>query len=171
MDGQLPKEGAILVGAPHTSNWDFPLMLMMAGRMGIKLRFLAKNSLFWWPLGPLLKALGGIPVDRTSSRGLVHDMAETLEEHPGSFLAITPKGTRKQRDYWRSGFYRISQESGVPLLLASVDSKTHTIEIGPTLYPTGDMAADMQIVRDFYAGKVGVRPELTSVPRLRGEEE
>ncbi len=171
VDEELPTEGAILIGAPHTSNWDFPLMLAMGGGMGVKFRFLAKNSLFWWPLGPIMRAFGGIPVDRGTSSGMVEEMARKLKNEPGAILALTPKGTRKKRDYWRSGFYRIAQESGLPLLLASVDSKTHTLHVGPTLHPTGDMRADMDKIREFYAGKVGIRPELTSEPRLRGEED
>lgn len=164
-----PKEGAILVGAPHTSNWDFFLMLAIAGQTGLRYRWLAKDSLFWWPLGPVLRALGGIPVDRGSSSGLVSDMARTLRSDPGSVLAITPKGTRQKRPYWHSGFYRIAEQSGLPLILAFVDSNTNTTGLGPLLPVTGDMSADMERVRSFYSGKAGVRPELTSEPRLKAE--
>lgn len=165
-----PPEGAILVGAPHTSNWDFVLMLALSGKIGRKLHWLGKDSLFKGPLRPIMRSLGGIPVDRSKRHGLVGDLVQRIEDEPGFILASTPKGTRGKRDYWRSGFYRIAEASGLPLALCFVDSSTKTTGLGPLLYVTGDTKADMDAVRGFYAGKVGIRPELTSEPRLRDEE-
>lgn len=168
---RTPSGGAILVGAPHTSNWDFFLMLGIAGQTGLRFHFLAKNSVFRGPLGPIMRALGGIPVDRSSRHGLVEQLVAMVAKEPGFVLAMTPKGTRSKRDYWHSGFYRIAQETGLPLQMCFVDSKTNTTGLGPLVEVTGDVKADMDKIRNFFSDKAGVRPELTSVPRLRIEEE
>lgn len=164
-----PESGAILIGAPHTSNWDFALMLALSAQTGMKMHFLAKDGLFWWPLGPVLKALGGVPVDRDKGSGLVSQMAGQLRDHPGSVLALTPKGTRGKKEYWKSGFYRIATEADLPVLMGIVDSENHTVQIGPLLHLSGNVKEDMDVIREHYAGKLGVRPELTSEPRLRME--
>ncbi len=164
-----PPGSAVLVAAPHTSNWDFVFMMAISGATGTRFRWLGKSGIFRFPFGPLMRALGGIPVDRSSSHGLVSAMAGRLSEEE-TVLVLTPKGTRGKRDYWKSGFYRIAEEAGVPLLLAFVDSSTRTAGLGPALTATGDARADMEQIRRFYAGKLGVRPELTSVPRLRSED-
>ena len=165
-----PKSGAILIGAPHTSNWDFALMLALSAQTGMKMHFLAKDSLFWWPLGPVLKALGGVPVNRDKGSGLVSQMAQQLRDRPGSVLALTPKGTRGKREHWKSGFYRIATEADLPILMGIVDSDNHTVQIGPLMHLSGNVKEDMDVIREHYAGKKGVRPELTSEPRLRLEE-
>lgn len=166
----LPKGGAVLVGAPHTSNWDFFLMLAIAGKTGLRYKWLGKKSLFVGPARPILRALGGYPVDRANSHGLVEKMAQELKDKPGHVLAITPKGTRSLAGHWKSGFYRIAEEAELPLLLCFVDSSTNTTGFGPVFYPSGDIKADMDKIREFYSGKTGIRPELTGVPRLRDED-
>lgn len=171
VEEDLPKGGAVLVGAPHTSNWDFVLMLAISGAVGTKFHFLGKSSLFRGPAGYVMRALGGISVDRGSSNGLVHDVAQLIQSTPGMVVAITPKGTRGRREYWRSGFYRIAQEAGLPVQLCFVDASTRTTGLGPVLPVTGDVRADMDKIRGFFADKAGIRPELTCVPRLRIEEE
>lgn len=167
----LPRGGVILIGAPHTSNWDFALMLAISGQVGAKFHFLGKNTLFRGPMGSVMRALGGIPVDRSTKNGLVSDLVERIHASDNFVLAITPKGTRGKREYWRSGFYRIAQESGLPLQMCFVDAGTNTTGVGPLLHVTGDVSADMDKIREFFADKVGIRPELTSIPRLRMEEE
>lgn len=171
VDDSAVRKGAILVGAPHTSNWDFVLMLAIAGQAGIKYKWLGKSNLFRGPAGPLMKMLGGIPVDRSSSSGLVDQMATQFGTDSEYVLAITPKGTRAKREYWHSGFYRIAEKTGMPLLLCFVDSNTNTTGIGRSMEITGNLKADMEEIRRFYAGKTGVRPEMTSTPRLRAEDE
>ncbi len=171
VEGEPPKGSAVVIGAPHTSNWDFVLMLAIAGQTGMHFRWLGKKSIFKRPFGGLMRKLGGIPVDRSSAHGLTNDMADLLKNNPGTVLAITPKGTRGLREYWKSGFYRIAQAADVPVVLCFVDRSTNTTGLGPEIRLTGNVRADMDIVRDFYAGKTGVRPKLTSVPRLREEDE
>lgn len=170
VEEKTPSNGAILVGAPHTSYWDFALMLAIAGQTGMKFHFLGKDSLFRGPMGPIMRAFGGIPVERSKPHGLVEQMVERIRRDDSFFLAITPKGTRAKRDYWHSGFYVIAQETGLPLQMCFVDSRTNTTGLGPVLIATGDVRADMDKVRAFFADKTGIRPELTSIPRLRMEE-
>ncbi|WP_448073921.1 1-acyl-sn-glycerol-3-phosphate acyltransferase [Georgenia yuyongxinii] len=166
----LPREGAgILIGAPHTSNWDFVLMLAIAWRLGVSMRFLGKQQLFRRPFGPLMRALGGIPVDRRDPSRLVGEVVERIAAGERFYLVITPEGTRGATTAWKSGFYRIARATGLPVTLGYVDRSTMTTGLGPTLRLTGDVAADMDRIRAFYAGKTGVRPGLGSEPRLRDE--
>ncbi|MFH5821494.1 1-acyl-sn-glycerol-3-phosphate acyltransferase [Georgenia sp. AZ-5] len=166
----LPPAGAgILIGAPHTSNWDFVLMLAIAWRTGISVRFLGKHELFRPPLGFLMRALGGIPVDRRHPAGLVEEIVDRVRAGERFFLVITPEGTRSASAHWKSGFYRIALATGLPVTLGFVDRTTMTTGFGPTMHVTGDVAADMDRIREFYAGKTGVRPALGSEPRLRDE--
>lgn len=144
-------------------------MMALIAKTGVKIRWLGKNSLFWFPLGPLLRAWGGVPVDRSTRNGLVDHMAQILKENPGTFAALTPEGTRGRTEYWKSGFYRIALAADVPIVLGFVDSATKTTGIGAVLYPSGDIRADMDVIRDFYKDKVGIKPGNTQQPRLRDE--
>ncbi len=167
-----PQEGrGILLGAPHTSNWDFVLMLALAWHWGVSVRWLGKQSLFKRPFGPLMRALGGIPVQRDNPGHLVEDMVEQLSSSGPTYLVITPEGSRSAQPYWKSGFYRIARATGFTVTLGYVDRRTMTAGLGPTLTMTGDVRADMDRVRAFYAGKVGVRPGEERIPRLHAEEE
>ena len=167
----LPAEGAgLLIGAPHTSNWDFVMMLAITWRAGVSAKFLGKDALFRGPFGPLMRALGGIPVDRSHPHGLVDELVDRIAAGERFFLVVTPEGTRSKRPYWKSGFYYIALEAGLPVTLGFVDRSTMTVGLGETIRLTGDMSADMSRIRAFYAGKTGVRPAYGGVPRLRGED-
>jgi 1-acyl-sn-glycerol-3-phosphate acyltransferase len=168
MVGEAPRTG-ILVGAPHTSNWDFVFMLMVMWHGGIQPRVLVKKELFRGPLGWLLRATGGIPLDRKNPGGVVRELVAQAQSGSPFLLIIAAEGTREKTEYWKSGFYRLSQQSGLPLTLAFVDGPTKTTGIGPTFSPSGDVAADMDFVREFFADKHGVHPEKRSEPRLREE--
>lgn len=165
-----PQQPAVILGAPHTSNWDFAFMLGIAWRLGIPLRWLGKHTLFTSWRGPLMRALGGIPVDRRDPSQVVVEIVARLEAGERFFLVVTPEGTRGRSEYWRSGFYRIAREADLPITLGYVDRRTMTTGLGPTFRLTGDVGADMDRVRGFYAGKTGVRPGLGTVPRLREED-
>jgi 1-acyl-sn-glycerol-3-phosphate acyltransferase len=162
--------GGILIGAPHTSNWDFLFMLAITWSHGVQARFLGKSSLFRGPLGPLARGLGGIPVDRSNPTGLVDDLVARVRAGEHFFLVITPEGTRSKRPYWKSGFYRIARDADLPVTLGFVDRSTRTAGLGVTLRLTGDVHADMDLVRAFYADKVGINPEGWTPPRLREED-
>lgn len=164
-----PDRPTILIGAPHTSNWDFVLMLAIAWRLDIEVHWLGKSSLFRGWRGPIMRGLGGIPVDRADPARVVADVVAQV--HSGSVfgLVITPDGTRGGNEYWKSGFYRIARETGMPVTLGFVDRTTMTTGLGPTIDLTGDIPADMDRIRAFYADKAGVRPERRTEPRLREE--
>ncbi|MEG3614760.1 1-acyl-sn-glycerol-3-phosphate acyltransferase [Isoptericola haloaureus] len=164
-----PDRAGILIGAPHTSNWDFVLMLAIAWRLGIDVRWLGKHTLFTGWKGPVMRALGGIPVDRRDPSRVVADILARVAAGETFHLVITPEGTRSG-DGWKSGFYRISREADLPVTLGYVDRTTMTTGLGPTLELTGDVGADMDRIRAFYADKAGVNPELRTEPRLRSEE-
>lgn len=165
-----PTRPTILIGAPHTSNWDFVLMLAIAWRLRIEVHWLGKNSLFRGWRGPIMRRLGGIPVDRSDPARVVNDVVAQVNSGGVFGLVITPDGTRGGNEYWKSGFYRIARETGMPVTLGFVDRTTMTTGLGPTLDLTGDVAADMDRIRAFYADKAGLRPERRTVPRLREEQ-
>lgn len=164
-----PTRPTVLVGAPHTSNWDFVLMLAIAWRKGIDVRWLGKKSLFTGWRGPIMRGLGGIPVDRADPSRVVGEVVERIRAGEVFGLVVTPDGTRGAHEYWKSGFYRIARETGMPVTLGYVDRTTMTTGLGPTIGLTGDVAADMDVIRAFYADKAGVRPEQRVEPRLREE--
>ena len=165
-----PTTPTILVGAPHTSNWDFLLMLAIAWRLGVDVHWIGKDSLFRGPAGPLMRALGGISVDRSNAAHVVGDLVERMRSGTTFGLVITPDGTRSGHSRWKSGFYRIAMETGLPVTLGYVDRTTMTTGLGPTLTMTGDVKHDMDRVRAFYADKSGFRPENRVEPRLREED-
>jgi 1-acyl-sn-glycerol-3-phosphate acyltransferase len=164
-----PQGPSVLIGAPHTSNWDFVLMLAIAWRHGIDIRWLGKASLFSGWRGPIMRGLGGIPVDRSDPSRVVAEVIGRIRAGEVFGLVVTPDGTRSANTYWKSGFYRIARQAGLPLTLGFVDRTTMTTGLGPTFDLTGDVAADMDRIRRFYADKAGLRPELRTEPRLRDE--
>ncbi len=158
----------ILLGAPHTSNWDFVHMLAIAWDARLRVRWLGKQELFRGVGGPLMRMLGGVPVDRSNPAGLVDAVIERARTEPDFSLVVTPEGTRSG-DGWRSGFYRIAMATGLPVTLGFIDVRSRTTGLGPTIRLTGNMAADMDRIRAFYADKAGMKPELRTEPRLSGE--
>ena len=168
MVGDLPRRG-IFVGAPHTSNWDWVAMLMIAWSNGRSPQVLVKKSFFKPPMGWLMRRTGGIPLDRANPGATIRALLEEAEGPEPFLLGIAAEGTRSKGDFWKSGFYRISEQTGLPITLGFVDGPTRTLGMGPTFTPTGDVAADMDLVRGFYADKLGIRPENRTEPRLREE--
>lgn len=164
-----PDRPTVLIGAPHTSNWDFVLMLAIAWRLRIDVRWLGKKSLFHGWRGPIMRLLGGIAVDRADPGRVVADIVQRVRSGDVFGLVVTPDGTRGAHATWKSGFYRIARETGMPVTLGFVDRVTMTAGLGPTFELTGDVAADMDVIRAFYADKAGFRPELRVEPRLREE--
>lgn len=164
-----PTRPTILIGAPHTSNWDFVLMLAISWRLGIPIRWLGKESLFAGWRGPIMRGLGGIAVDRSDAGRVVADVVAQVHAGEVFGLVVTPDGTRGGNTHWKSGFYRIARETGMPVTLGYVDRTTMTTGLGPTVDLTGDVAGDMDRIRAFYADKAGLRPHLRTEPRLRDE--
>lgn len=167
--GRVPPSG-ILVGAPHTSNWDWVAMVLLTWRDGVQARVLIKRELFRGPLAPLLRVTGGIPLDRSNPGETVRALLTQAQGDDRFLLVLAAEGTRNKTDYWKSGFYKISQQTGLPVTLGFIDGPTRTMGFGPTMRPTGDVRADMDLVRAFYADKRGVHPEQRTEPRLREED-
>ena len=164
-----PQRPSVIVGAPHTSNWDFVLMLAIAWRLRVPLRWLGKHSLFTSWRGPLMRALGGIPVDRSAPSRVVAEVVARAHAGEVFGLVVTPDGTRGPHTRWRSGFHRIARATGMPVVLGYVDRTTMTTGLGPTLDLSDDLGADMDRIRAFYADKSGYRPSQRVEPRLREE--
>jgi 1-acyl-sn-glycerol-3-phosphate acyltransferase len=170
IEGDLPPHGSyVVIAAPHTSWLDLPLMLGGAWSSGFSPVFLGKKELFKAPFGGLLRKMGGIPVDRQNPAGLVDEMIARAGSGADVALVIAPEGTRRRGKRWKSGFYRIATGAQVPVLPSYVDGPTRTIGFGPPLRLTGDVKADMDVFRAFYAGKRGVHPDLATPPLLAEE--
>jgi len=160
----------VIVAAPHTSNWDVPLMLSAAIIYGIRVRWIGKHTLFHWPYGWFIRCLGGVPVDRRSSHNYVDQMADTIAQSESFALLITPEATRSRAEYWKSGFYHIARAAHVPIALAYLDFKTRKLGIVEVLYPTGDVDADMEVIRRLYHDKTALYPDCFGPIRLRPKE-
>lgn len=158
----------ILLGAPHTSNFDFALMLGIAWDARMRIHWLGKQELFRGPAGPIMRALGGIPVNRKEPTYAVEEIVTRARADARFLLVVTPEGTRSGHG-WRSGFYRIAVAANLPVTLGYVDGVSRTAGLGPTLTLTRDVVADMNLIREFYRDKSGVRAELRTEPRLRDE--
>ncbi|GAB4084872.1 1-acyl-sn-glycerol-3-phosphate acyltransferase [Myceligenerans cantabricum] len=166
-----PDRPTIFVGAPHTSNTDFFLMLAIAWEMNLHIKFLIKDSWLRGPFGGVIRALGGVAVDRSDPSAVVDQLLHGMRSGTVSHLVVTPEGTRGAGSgYWKSGFYRIARAAGMPVTLGYVDGDRRLVGLGPSLEMTGDVRADMDRVRAFYADKSGVRPENRVEPRLRSED-
>lgn len=167
--GVCPPERKFLVCiAPHTSNWDWILLVFASRSLGLPSPvFVAKHSIFRGPLGPIMRGLGGIPLDRERSRNFVDQIVAEYERRDELVIGITPEGTRKKTNYWRTGFYNIAKGAGVPIALGYLDYAHREIGMAEPFYPTGDIEADFVRIREFYAGVQARHPELTSTPELR----
>lgn len=163
-EGQLPDiPKYVVIAAPHTTNWELPIALATAFSFRIRVSWMGKDSLFRWPFGAFFRWLGGIPVVRTRSTGLVAQSIQAFRENERFVLILAPEGTRSRTGHWRSGFYYIAKGTGVPIALGFVDFRRKIAGIGPVLLtPTGDIDADMRIIRAFYAGVTGKHPDKSS---------
>lgn len=153
----------VLVGAHHTSSSDFYLGMLLLWATGIRIRWAAKDTLFWGPLGLIMRGLGGVPINRRQRTGFVSRMAAAMEATDEFRLAILPEGTRRRAEHWKTGFYHIAELARVPIFFAYADYERRVIGWAPGIVPTGDIDADFAVIRAFYAH---VRPRY---PALRGE--
>lgn len=171
MSGERPPlDRYVMIAAPHTSNWDMPFMLAMAFVYDIPVRWMGKHTLFSPPFGPFFERLGGIPIVRNRPGGVVGQMVEHFENNPSLALMVPAEGTRSHVDYWKSGFYHIARAADVPVVLSYLDFGKKVGGIGTAIELTGDIAADMDKIRAFYAGMQGLYPENVGVIRLREED-
>jgi 1-acyl-sn-glycerol-3-phosphate acyltransferase len=148
----------VLIGAPHTSNWDFILALALMTIERIPIRIMGKDSLFRWPMGVFMRAIGAIPVNRRERTSLVDQVVAKFDEHKDLIIGISPEGTRGLTSRWRTGFYYIALKARVPIVMAYLDYKNKVIGLGPSIKPTGDIQADFEKIREFYSGIIGKFP-------------
>jgi 1-acyl-sn-glycerol-3-phosphate acyltransferase len=160
----VPK--AVVIAAPHTSNWDALWALSFKTAIGLDIRFFAKDTLFWFPLGALLRSLGGIPLDRSRAGSAVKQAVAMFAEEESFYFGLAPEGTRALRDAWKSGFYRIATAADVPVFLGVLDYENKTVGIMGRLDLTGDAETDIAECADFYRGFKGCWPEKTTPVRF-----
>ncbi len=149
--GTIPSENKyIIIVAPHTSNWDYVIGQLFCLSVGIKAKIMIKKELFYFPLGVILKALGGIPVDRQKKTDIVDKMIMLFKTSDSFILTITPEGTRQKVSEWKTGFHRIATGANVPVLLGFLDYKKKMVGIGETFFLSGDMNSDLLKVKKYY---------------------
>ena len=153
----------IICAAPHTSNWDLFIGKLFYGAIGRDTGFMMKKDWFFWPLGPIFRWMGGIPVERSKHTSLVEQIIRIAKERKIFHLAITPEGTRKANPNWKRGFYYIALGADIPILLAGIDFTTKTITLGKEIIPSGDIEKDMREIKLFYKGFKGKHPERFSI--------
>lgn len=160
VDGTLPDlPKFVLIGAPHTSNWDFILFLGLVFHLRADVRFMGKAEIFRWPIGWFFRYCGGYPVDRKKSTGLVEQMVKAIRDSDSFILTITPEGTRSYVTEWKRGFYHIAKGAGIPIVMAQVDGKHKTVRIlEDVFHPTDDIEADMQAIKGAFDGMSGIKP-------------
>ena len=170
--GVLPEDKrAVLIAHPHTTNWDMVFMLGVAWTLRIRVNWIGKRSLFRWPYGWLMRAVGGVQVDRSKSNNQVQQIADTINSQEYVLMAVAPSGSRSKREHWKSGFYYIALAAKVPVVCCFLDYADKEGGVGPTVYLTGDLSADMDTFRGFYVTKTGKRPENSTPIRLKNELE
>ncbi len=161
--GGVPDEPkAVLIAAPHTSNWDGVWALIYKVAVGLDVRFFAKKSLFWFPLGNLLRGLGAIELDRSRAVNAVQQAIDEFERHETFYFGLAPEGSRSLKPGWKTGFYRIARGANVPVYIGFLDFRTKRLGIGPKVELTGDPDADLAVIRKHYEGIMGRWPEQTS---------
>lgn len=153
----LPAQQGVIIGYPHTSNWDFVVMVLVKWSVGLQVQFLAKHSLFRIPLfGRWLAWLGGVPIDRTSPQGVVGNLLNMFKQHQAQdrylWLALSPEGTRRITDGWRSGFYQLAMLANVPLCMVRIDYGTKCVDLTHFMQLTGDEDADYAHIANVYQG-------------------
>jgi len=159
ISGQRPTlKKYVLLAAPHTSNWDFILIIMVAFRLKLDVHWMGKKSLFFFPFSSIMCWLGGIPIDRTQANEVVGQVVEQFHCNEELIVLIPPEGTRSKVSRWKTGFYHIAHSAKVPLVLGFVDAGTKTIGFGPSFVTTGNIDQDLLDIAKYYDSKVGIVP-------------
>jgi 1-acyl-sn-glycerol-3-phosphate acyltransferase len=159
-EGAFPNEPKfVIIVAPHTSNWDFPLGVAALFSLGFRISFMGKHTIFKWPLGPFMRWLGGIPVERSVSRDRVAEAVAAFNGADQLILAIAPEGTRKLVPRWKTGFYHVAHGAHVPVVPVSFDFGRKVVGLGPPFMPTGDQEGDIAQIKEFFRGAIARHPE------------
>ena len=149
----------VMVWAPHTSAWDFIIAHASRMAVGFQSSWLIAATHTRWPLGILMRRLGGIPVHRSASHNVVSQIVNTFENNDRLLLALSPEGTRKRVDRWKTGFWYIAVQAGVPIQLVSFDYDKRITECGPVIVPSDDIEADMKLIQNYFKGVTAKNPE------------
>jgi len=166
-----PVPKVVVVVAPHTSYWDYPLALFFSWHYWVSGVWFGKSEIFNWPiLGRLFPITGGIPVRRDHHQGLVQQIVNAFNERDNILFALTPEGTRKKVTHWKSGFYRIALEANVPISLGFIDYKRKALGFGPMFDPTGDRAKDLEFIRSFYETVTPRHPDRVGPIRFHDDD-
>ena len=148
----------IICLAPHTSNWDFLIGQLYSKAEGLKSNFLMKKELFFWPLGPIFRNMGGIPVWRSKHTSMTDNLAETARKQQTFMLCITPEGTRSANPEWKKGFYFIAQKAGIPILRYGIDYEKRLIRCTKTIIPNGDVDSQIREIKMYFKDFKGKKP-------------
>ncbi len=157
----------VIIGAPHTSATDLWLTLLFMEVSGIRFQWVAKDSMFRWPLGRLWRSLGGVPVNRRERSNFVEGVVNIFREKADFRFALLPEGTRQKSSSWKTGFYFIAVGANVPIVFGFLDYSRKVVGLGPTLVPTGDIEADFNVIRAFYTEIKGKYPDQQGEVRIR----
>lgn len=164
LEGEVPDlRKCVIIGAPHTSNWDFFFGLLYKMYYGLNIHFLMKEELFRFPYKYFFRSIGGIPVNRGKKNNLVETLYRRFSQREDFYLAITPEGTRNRVKEWKRGFYYIAAKANVPIVLAYMDYGRKVVGVGPVVYPGMSIEADMQEIKAFYATIQAKFPEQFSI--------
>jgi 1-acyl-sn-glycerol-3-phosphate acyltransferase len=167
VEGGVPDvRKAVVIAAPHTSNWDLPFTLAVTWKLGFPMSWLGKHTLFTGVKGKFFRAVGGIAVDRSRRSDAVANAVDVIDAHQDLFLIVAPEGTRSKTTRWKTGFYHMAVSANVPIVLGFLDYKNKRGGLGTLFWPTGDIDADMKKIRAFYSTIEGKHPERMSATTL-----
>jgi 1-acyl-sn-glycerol-3-phosphate acyltransferase len=157
-EGKLPNvPKAVIIVVPHTSNWDFAIGVVAMFALGFRVSFLGKHTLFRWPLGIIMRWLGGVAIDRRRAAGVVDQIIAEFDRHQKLVVAVTPEGTRGRVAQWKTGFYRIAEGARLPIVPVSFDYGGRVIRFGDPLRPSGDLQSDQELLEGFFVDVTGRR--------------
>ncbi len=172
LEGAVPDlKKCVIIGAPHTSNWDFFFGMLYKLNYGLNIQFLMKDELFSFPFKRFFKLVGGIPVNRTRKNNLVDTLYEKFTQKENFYLALTPEGTREKVKVWKRGFYYIAKKANVPIVLGYMDYGRKVVGVGTVFYPGLDIEEDMRSIQSFYStieakfpDRFSLTPEPAKIP-------
>lgn len=172
LNGIIPPgvDKCVVIAAPHTSNLDFFIGRLAYFAIGVKIKFLIKKEVFTFPFGKIIKAWGGIAVDRGKKNNIVNQVVDYFNESESLYVLVTPEGTRKLSKQWKKGFYLIAEKAKVPIAFGYADYKKKEAGVGPVIYPSGDYEKDLKTIQDFYRDKTAKYPEMFNLTPKKNSE-
>ena len=160
-------EKYVIIAAPHTSNWDFPLCILVIKALKLDVSWIGKHTIFRWPFGWFFRALGGTPVDRGQSLNVIQQTTDLFNQSEHLIFALAPEGTRSKTNHWKTGFYHIARAAKVPIAMGYLDFGKKQVGVSDSFYPGDDIEADFRLIAEYYKDKQGKNPENTSLIRVK----